>query len=90
MIMTMRMRLTKSLMKLEEQNSNTINNNMKRLTTDDVQDELCDTIKDDMEVETEANVYEPFDEYVKQVEMKPLDDTSAEVEMNVDGLVNSS
>jgi hypothetical protein len=43
-----------------------------------------------MEVETEANVYEPFDEYVKQVEMKPLDDTSAEVEMNVDGLVNSS
>jgi hypothetical protein len=29
MIMTMRMRLTKSLMKLEEQNSNTINNNMK-------------------------------------------------------------
>jgi hypothetical protein len=39
-----------------------------------------------MEVETEANVYEPFDEYVKQVEVKPLDDTSAEVEkeMNVD------
>jgi hypothetical protein len=28
----------------------------------------------------------PFDEYVKQVEMKPLDDTSAEVEneMSVD------
>ena len=25
-----------------------------------------------MEVETEANVYEPFDEYVKQVEMKLL------------------
>ena len=39
-----------------------------------------------MEVETEANVYEPFDEYVKQVEMKLLDDTSAKVEneMNVD------
>ena len=39
-----------------------------------------------MELETEANVYEPFDEYDKQVEMKPLDDTSAEVEneMNVD------
>ena len=33
-----------------------------------------------MEVETEANVYEPFDEYVKQVELKPLDATSAEVE----------
>ena len=29
MIMTMRVRLAKSLMKLEEQNSNTINNNMK-------------------------------------------------------------
>ena len=38
----------------------------------DVQDELCDTIKDDMEVETEANVYEPFEEYVKQVEVKQL------------------
>jgi hypothetical protein len=51
-----------------------------------LQDELYDTIKDDIEVETEANVYEPFDEYVKQVEMKLLDDTSAEVEneMNVD------
>ena len=59
-------------------------------SNDKKKDELCDTIKDDMEVETEANVYEPFDEYVKQVEMKPLDDTSAEVEMNVDGLVNSS
>ena len=29
MIMTMRVRLTKSLMKLEEQNSNTIKNNIK-------------------------------------------------------------
>ena len=29
MIMTMRVRLAKSLMKLEQQNSNTINNNMK-------------------------------------------------------------
>ena len=25
-----------------------------------------------MEVDTEANVYEPFEEYVKQVEVKPL------------------
>jgi hypothetical protein len=42
-----------------------------------------------MEVETEANVYEPFDEYVKQVEVKPLDNTSAEIEkeMNVDVIV---
>ena len=55
------------------------------LTTDDIQDE-CDTIKDVMEVETEATVDEPFEEYVKQVEVKPLDDTSAKVEkeMNFD------
>ena len=26
-----------------------------------------DTIKDDIEVEIEPNVYEPFDEYIKQV-----------------------
>jgi hypothetical protein len=39
-----------------------------------------------MEVATEANFYEPFDEYVKQIELILLDDTSAEVEneMNVD------
>ena len=49
------------------------------LTTDDIQDE-CDTIKDVMEVETEATVDEPFEEYVKQVEVKPLDDTTAKVE----------
>ena len=42
-----------------------------------------------MEVETESSVYETVDEYVKQVEVKPLDDTSAEVEkeMNVDVIV---
>ena len=33
-----------------------------------------------MEVETEPNVYDQYEEYVKQVEVKPLDDTSAEVE----------
>ena len=32
-----------------------------------------------MEVETEADVYEPFEEYVKQAEVKLQDDTSAEV-----------
>ena len=39
-----------------------------------------------MEVKTEAKVDEPFEEYVKQVEVKPLDSVSAEVkkEMNVD------
>ena len=39
-----------------------------------------------MEVETEAKVDEPFEEYVKQVEVKPFDNVSAEVrkEMNAD------
>ena len=39
-----------------------------------------------MEVEAEANVYEPFEEYVKQVDMKQWDETSDEFEneMNVD------
>ena len=32
-----------------------------------VQDDICDTIKDDIEIETEANIYEPSEEYVKQV-----------------------
>ena len=31
-----------------------------------------DTIKCDMEVDTETNVYEPFDEHIKQGEPKPL------------------
>jgi len=31
-----------------------------------------------MEVETEAKVDEPFEEYVKKLEVKPLDDISAE------------
>ena len=33
--------------------------------TDGVQNELCETV-------TEAKVYEPFEEYVKQVEMKSI------------------
>ena len=38
-----------------------------------------------MEVETEADIYEPFEEYVKQAEVKLQDDISVEVgnEMNV-------
>ena len=42
--------------------------------------------KDDMEVETEPNAYEQYEEYVKQVEVKQSDDISAEVddEKNVD------
>jgi hypothetical protein len=37
-------------------------------------------------LKTEANVNDPFEEYVKQVEVKPSDNTSAEIEneMNVD------
>ena len=48
--------------------------------------ELCDTIKDDMNLQTEANVYEPFGEFVKKVYVKPLEYKSTEVEndMNVD------
>ena len=34
--------------------------------------EKHDTIKDDMEVETESNDFEPFEEYVIQVEVKQL------------------
>ena len=39
-----------------------------------------------MEVETEPNVYEQYEEYVKQVEVKQSNDISAEVddEKNVD------
>ena len=46
-----------------------------------------DTIKDDIDIETEANIYEPFGDYVKQVEEKLLEDIFDNVknEMNVDG-----
>ena len=49
-------------------------------------DELCDTIKDDIEIETEANAYEPSEQYFKQVYLKLLEDIFDEVEndMNVD------
>ena len=33
-----------------------------------------------MEIEIEPNVYEQYEEYVKQVEVKQSDDTSAEVD----------
>ena len=48
-------------------------NQPEKLTTDDVKDELCDTFKDDMEVETEPNTYEQCSEYVKQVQVKQSD-----------------
>ena len=31
--------------------------------TFNVKEKFCDTIKDDMNVKTEANVYEPFEEF---------------------------
>ena len=39
-----------------------------------------------MKVKAEANVYEPFEEFVQQVGVKPLEDVSAidEDQMNVD------
>ena len=36
-----------------------------------------------MEVETWTNVYEPFDEYFKQVEIKALGNTSAEIDKDM-------
>ena len=36
------------------------------LTTDDVKDKLCDKIMDDIEVETEPNVFEKYEEYVSR------------------------
>ena len=57
MSMTMRKRLTKSLIKLGEQQRNKVNY--------DLQDELCDTM-------AEAYDYEPFEKYAKQLEVKPL------------------
>ena len=36
-----------------------------------------------MEVETEAKVDEPFEEYVKQVEVKPLDNVPAKVKKDI-------
>ncbi len=36
-----------------------------------------------MEVATEAKVYEPFEEYVKQVEVKPLDNVPAKVKKDI-------
>ena len=32
-----------------------------------------------MKVKTEANVYEPFEKFVQQVGVKPLDDVSANI-----------
>ena len=67
------------LMKLEEQNLNAISNNMKvsqlmRFSMNVI------LIQDVMKVETEAKIDESFEEYVKLINVRPVDDTSAEVE----------
>ena len=50
MILTMSMRLRKSNLKLTEPNQNTINRTLKSLQND-VKDDPCVTINDDIEVE---------------------------------------
>ena len=73
------MRLTTSLMKLEEQILNAINNNMKVIQLKRCRINVI-KIKDVMEVDTEAEINEPFKGYVKLVEVKTVHDTSADVE----------
>ena len=69
---------------------NVINTNLKSLQlmkqSDDISGEVedeknVDIIKDDIEVQTEPNTYEKFDEYIKQVELKQSDDISGEVDV---------
>ena len=72
------MRLTTSLMKLEKQNLNATGNSMKvsQLMSFSMNVML---IKDAMEVKTEAKIDKPFEE----IDVKPVDDTSAEVEKEI-------
>ena len=67
------------LMKLEEQNLNAISKNMKvsQLMMFSMNVIL---IQDVMKVETEAKIDESFEEYVKLINVRPVEDTSAEVE----------
>ena len=67
------------LMKLEEQNLNAISNDIKvsQLMRFSMNVML---IKDAMEVETEAKIDESFEEYVKLINVRPVEDTSTEVE----------
>ena len=76
------MRFTTSLMKQDEQNLNAISNNMKvsqlmRFSMNVI------LIKDVIKVETEAKIDEPFEEYVKLINVRPVDDTFAEVEKEI-------
>ena len=76
------MRFTTSLMKIDEQNLNEISNNMKV-------SQLMRFSMNVMKVETEAKIDEPFEEYVKILNVRPVDDTSAEVEkvINIEAYV---
>ena len=47
-----------TIFRLLELDSTKVATNTKYEGKDDIKDELCDTIKDDMEVETKPNVYE--------------------------------
>ena len=50
---------------------------------DDIRDELCDTIKDDVKDLTDGNVYEPFEEFVKQVGNRSQSETINELRLTV-------
>ena len=73
------MKFTKSLMKLEEQNLNAISNNMKvsQLMRFSINVIL---IKGVLKVETKAKIDEPFEEYIKLIDVNPVDNTLSEVD----------
>jgi hypothetical protein len=65
MIITMRMRVTKIDEAKLEYNINLKSSQLMMLRMNFAH---CDTIKDDIEVETEPNHHEQYEEYEKQVE----------------------
>ena len=71
------MRLRTSLMKLEEQNASCNNMKVSQLMRFSMNVIL---IKNVMKVETEAKIDEPFQEYVKLINVRPVHETSAEIE----------
>ena len=70
------------LMKLEEQNLNAISENM-RVSQLMMFSMNVILIQDVMKVETGAKIDESFEEYVKLINVRPVDDTSAEVEKEI-------
>ena len=67
------------LMKVEEQNLNAISKNMKVSQLKMFSMNVI-LLQDVMKVETEAKIDKSFEEYVKLINVRPVDDTSAEVE----------